>query len=152
MRELVNVNERRPLWDAFGDFDNLFEGFFSPRRMLDVERSGAGALVPAIDVSENDNEYKIRAEIPGVKKEDLNVSVQDGVLTINAESRYEDEEKKEGRVIRQERRYGKFVRSIRLGNDVDTSKVKAEYKDGILELVLPKLDEVKPKAISVDIN
>ena len=149
MNELVNVNERRPFWAPFSDFDDLFEGFFSPRS---VSRSVEGALVPAIDVTEGDNEYRIRAEIPGVKKEDLHVSVQDGVLTINAESKYEDEEKKEGRVIRQERRYGKFVRSMRLGKDVDSSNVKAEYKDGILELTLPKVEEVKPKKISIDIS
>ena len=142
MNELVNVNERRPFWAPFSDFDDLFEGFFSPRR---VSRNVEGALVPAIDVTEDDNEYKIKAEIPGVKKEDLHVSVQDGVLTINAE-------KKEGRVIRQERRYGKFVRSMRLGKDVDSSNVKAEYKDGILELTLPKVEEVKPKKISIDIS
>ena len=149
MNELVNVNERRPFWGPFSDFDDLFEGFLSPRRM---SRSGEGALVPVIDVTENDNEYMIKAEIPGVKKEDLHVSVQDGVLTINAESKYEDEEKKEGRVIRQERRYGKFVRSMRLGKDVDSSNVKAEYKDGVLELKLPKVEEVKPKTISIDIS
>ena len=150
MNELVNVNERRPLWGAFTDFDELFEGFFSPRR---ISRSTEGnALVPAIDVSETENEYLIKAEIPGVKKGDLDVSVQDGVLTINAESKYENEEKKEGRVIRQERRYGKFVRSMRLGKDVDSSNVKAEYKDGVLEIKLPKLEEVKPKKIAIDIN
>ena len=149
MNELVNVNERRPFWGPFSDFDDLFEGFLSPRR---ISRSAEGALVPAIDVSENDNEYVIKAEIPGVKKEDLHVSVQDGVLTINAESKYEEEEKKEGRVIRQERRYGKYVRSMRLGKDVDSSNVKAEYKDGVLELKLPKVEEVKPKKIAIDIS
>lgn len=150
MNELTNVNERRPLWGAFTDFDDLFEGLFSPRR---VSRSIEGnALVPVIDVAETDNEYLIKAEIPGVKKEDLNVSVQDGVLTINAESKYEDEEKKEGRLIRQERRYGKFVRSMRLGKDVDSSNVKADYNDGVLELKLPKIEEVKPKKIAIDIS
>lgn len=150
MSEIVNVNERRPLWSAFSDFDDLFEGLLSPRRL--VRNVESGALVPAIDVEESDNEYLIKAEIPGVKKEDLNVSVQDGMLTINAESKYEDEEKKDGRLIRQERRYGKFVRSMRLGKDVDSTKVKAEYKDGILELRLPKVEEVKPKKIAIDIN
>ena len=149
MNELVNVKERRPLWGPFSDFDDLFEGLLSTRG---ISRNVEGALVPAIDVTENENEYMIKAEIPGVKKEDLHVSVQDGVLTINAESKYEDEEKKEGRVIRQERRYGKFVRSMRLGKDVDSSDVKAEYKDGILKLKLPKVEEVKPKKISIDIS
>lgn len=150
MTELVNVNERRPLWGEFNDFDDLFAGFFGPRRLS--RPVDGGGLVPAIDVVENDNEYLIKAEIPGVKKEDLNVSVQDGMLTINAESRYEDEQKKDGRLIRQERRYGKYVRSMRLGKDVDSSKVKAEYRDGILELKLPKVEEVKPKKIAIDIN
>ena len=150
MKEIVNANERRPRWSAFGDFDDLLEGFFSPRRF--VQNAEGGALVPAIDVSETENEYLIKAEIPGVKKEDVNVSVQDGVLTINAESRYENEEKKDGRLIRQERRYGKYVRSMRLGKDVDPDRVKAEYKDGVLELKLPKLEEVKPKKIAIDIN
>lgn len=150
MKELVNVNERRPLWGTFSDFDDLFEGFLSPRRA--IQNVEGGALVPAIDVSETDNEYLIRAEIPGVKKEDVNVSVQDGMLTINAESKYEDEEKKDGRLIRQERRYGKYVRSMRLGKDVDSGEVKAEYKDGVLELRLPKAEEVKPKKIAIDVN
>ena len=150
MKELINVNERRPLWGGFSDFDDLFEGFFSPRRSS--PSTDGGALVPAIDVTETDNEYLIKAEVPGVKKEDLDVSVQDGVLTINAESKYESEEKKEGRLIRQERRYGKYVRSMRLGKDVDSAKVKAEYKDGILELKLPKVEEVKPKKIAIDID
>ncbi len=150
MTELVNVNERRPLWGEFSDFDDLFAGLFGPRRLS--RPADGGGLVPAIDVVENDNEYLIKAEIPGVKKEDLNVSVQDGMLTINAESRYEDEQKKDGRLIRQERRYGKYVRSMRLGKDVDSSRVKAEYRDGILELKLPKVEEVKPKKIAIDIN
>jgi HSP20 family protein len=75
------------------------------------------------------------------------------VLTINAESHYEHEDRQEGgRVIRQERRYGKYVRSIRLGKDVDEEKVKANYKDGVLELELPKVEEVKPKKISVNVS
>jgi len=73
-------------------------------------------------------------------------------LTINAESRYQHEDKEQGRVIHQERRYGKYVRSIRLGKDVDESNVKANYNDGVLELELPKLEEVKPKKIEITVN
>jgi len=150
MRALVNTYDRRPLWGSPSELDNIFEGFFSPRRT--VQSIDSGTFVPAVDVSETDNEYRVKAEMPGVKKADLNVNVQDGVLTINAESRYEDEEKKDGRVIRQERRYGKYSRAMRLGKDVDASGVKAEYKDGVLELTLPKLEEVKPKKISITVN
>ena len=150
MRELVNANDRRQLFGARHDFDSLFEGLFSPRRS--VQSLDGSTFMPAVDVSETDNEYRIKAEVPGVKKEDLNVNVQDGILTINGESRFEDEEKKDGRLIRQERRYGKYSRSMRLGKDVDSSGVKAEYKDGVLELTLPKLEEVKPKKIAITVN
>ena len=150
MRDLASVNDRRPRVRAFGDFDDLFGRFFeSPWAIQDVDGK---VFVPAVDVSENENEYRVKADIPGVKKEDLNVSVQDGILTISGESRYQDEEKKDGRVIRQERRFGKYSRSMRLGKDVDTSNLKAEYKDGVLELTLPKLEEVKPKKIAIDVN
>ena len=150
MRDLASVSERRPRVRAVGDFDELFGRFFeSPWAIQDADSK---AFAPAVDVSENENEYRVKADIPGVKKEDLNVSVQDGILTISAESKFEDEEKKEGRVIRQERRYGKYSRSMRLGKDVDTSNVKAEYRDGVLELTLPKVEEVKPKKIAIDVN
>jgi HSP20 family protein len=72
-------------------------------------------------------------------------------LTINAETRYENEHKEDGRIIRQERRYGKFVRSMRLGDEVDKEKVEAEYKDGVLSLRLPKAEAVKPKKIEVNV-
>ncbi|HLQ24411.1 MAG TPA: Hsp20/alpha crystallin family protein [Acidiferrobacterales bacterium] len=129
------------------DFDNLFEGFFRPLRRFG-EVTGQG-LVPAIDVTERDNEYLIRAEMPGVPKDAIEVTLADGVLTISGESREEHEEKEGNRVIRQERRYGKYTRSLRLDTQIDEKKVKANYKDGILELVLPKADEVKPKKIAV---
>ena len=94
----------------------------------------------------------MRAELPGIKKEDLDVSINEGILTINAESRFEHEDKEKGRVIRQERRYGKYVRSMRLGGEVDEDNVAADYSDGVLTLTLPKADKVKPKKIAVNVN
>ncbi|MFW2440979.1 MAG: Hsp20/alpha crystallin family protein [Arenicellales bacterium] len=152
MSNIVQQPGREVGWELFNNnLDDVFEGFFRPYTVRPGDITG-GSLIPAIDLHENDNSYTVRAEIPGVKKEDVDVTVHDGVLTINAETRYENEEKEDGRVIRQERRYGKYVRSIRLGNDVDESQVKANYKDGILELALPKVEEVKPKKISIDVN
>ncbi|MEA1888950.1 MAG: Hsp20/alpha crystallin family protein [Pseudomonadota bacterium] len=152
MSNIVQKPGREVGWGLFNNnLDDVLEGFFRPYAVKPGDVAGGG-LVPAIDLHENDNSYTVRAEIPGVKKEDVDVTVHDGVLTINAESRYENEEKEDGRVIRQERRYGKYVRSIRLGKDVDENQVKASYKDGILELVLPKVEEVKPKKISIDVN
>ncbi len=142
---IASRNGLRWFDDDFGDF---FEGFFRPARLIEPTRNG----VPAVDVSEDDNGYVVRAELPGVKKEDIDVTLEDGVLTISAETKSESEEKNGERVIRQERRYGKYSRSLRLGTQVDEGKVKANYKDGILELALPKSEAVKPKRIAVDVG
>ena len=151
MANIAQKPGREVGWGLFNNnLDDVFEGFFRPYAAN--QDNTAGSLVPAIDLHETDSSYSIRAEIPGVKKEDIDVTVHDGVLTINAESRYENEEKSEGRVIRQERRYGKYVRAIRLGKDVDENNVKASYKDGVLELDIPKVEEVKPKKISIDVD
>jgi HSP20 family protein len=143
---------RSPLARRWNDeFDNLFEGFFRPMRMIDEEAAGTG-LAPRLDVIERDAEFVVQAELPGVKKDDIEVAMENGVLTISAESRSETEEKEGERVIRQERRYGKYLRSLRLGKDVDDKKVRATFKDGILELTLPKAEAVKPKKITVDVG
>jgi len=150
MQKLIR-REDRPL-GRFGfwndDFDRLFEGFLSPARVVEE----AGSLVPAMDVAETEHAYVIKAEIPGVRKEDINVTLENGVLSITGESREEREEKDNGRVIRQERRYGKYVRSLRLGTEVNDKDIRATYKDGILEVTVPKAEAVKPKKIAVDVN
>ncbi len=150
MNSIVKRSDRLPGWDLFNDLDRFFDGFIrTPRNW---EGAGSGAIVPAIDVTETESEYHVKAELPGVSKDDLDVSIQDGVLSINAETKYEKEEKKEGRIVRQERQYGKIVRSMRLGDDVDTENVKADYKDGVLSLTLPKLASVQPKKIDVSVS
>jgi len=132
------------------DFGRLFENFLPPIRWAE-EDAGQG-IAPRLDVVERDNEFVVKAEMPGIKKDDIEVSLESGVLTIKAETRSETEEKEGDRVIRQERRYGQYLRSLRLGKEVDEKKVKANYKDGILELVLPKAEEVKPKKIAVNVG
>lgn len=132
------------------DFDNMLEGFFRPMRWAQEEASQG--LIPRLDVVERDQEFVVKAEMPGINKEDIDISLENGVLTITAESKSETEEKEGDRVIRQERRYGKYVRSLRLGKEVDDKQVKASYKDGILELTLPKAEEVKPKKINVNLG
>ena len=131
------------------DFNSLFENFLQPMRWAEEEASQG--LVPRLDVVERDNEFVVKAEMPGMKKDDIEVSLENGVLTITAETKSETEEKEGDRVIRQERRYGKYLRSLRLGKEIDDRKVKATYRDGVLELVLPKAEAVKPKKISVDV-
>lgn len=142
---------RGPLARRFNDdFGNLFEGFFQPLRW--VEEEASEGVTPRMDVIERDNEFVVKTEMPGVKKDDIEISLENGVLTISAETKSESETKEGDRVIRQERRYGKYLRSLRLGKEIDEKKVKANYKDGILELTLPKAEEVKPKKITVGVG
>ncbi|RTZ58552.1 MAG: hypothetical protein DSZ33_05735 [Gammaproteobacteria bacterium] len=138
-----------PRWP--GVYEDLFENFFRPVRNGDEK--AAGGLIPAMDIVEQDDAYKIIVDLPGVTQDDIDVTVHEGVLTINAERKAENIEKDDqGRVIRQERRYGKYIRSVKLAQDVQEDKVEAKYKDGVLELVLPKKEEVKPKKISVNVE
>jgi len=131
-------------------FESMLDNFFSPMR--DVDESVQGNLTPAVDISETENEYLVRAELPGINKEDVHVTLENGILTLSAETRSESEERDGERVIRQERSYGKYVRSLRLGKGINDQAVKASYKNGILEIVVPKAEEVKPKVIDVDIQ
>jgi HSP20 family protein len=104
---------------------------------------------PSIDVIDRDQEIQIKAEVPGIEKDDLSVTVTDRTLTIKGESRHE-EESGEGELHRREIRTGSFARTLTLPEDVDGSKAKANYKDGLLELRLPKLRRSKRHAVKVD--
>jgi HSP20 family protein len=109
------------------------------------------AWAPALDVREDKDKFVIRAELPGLKREDIDVSLQDGALVISGERKFEKTE--EGvEVHRQERYYGKFERTLTLPEPVAADKVKAEYKDGVLTVTLPKTEEAKPKKIDVSVN
>jgi HSP20 family protein len=146
MNDIVRPSARGLFND---DLESLFESFFRPVRGTAPE--GGKGLVPPVDVIEKDNEFVVSVELPGVAKEDIDVTVHNGMLTINAESK-SDLGTEQARVIRQERRFGKYVRSMRLGTDIDETRVKASVRDGILELVLPKAEEVKPKKIDVEVG
>jgi HSP20 family protein len=152
MNRLIN-RESAPLarWRLLDDeFGRSFDNFFSPIRW--IEEAAGQSISPAVDVVERENDFLVRTDLPGIKKEDINVVLEDGVLTISAESKFERDEKNGDRLVRQERHYGRYVRSLRLGTQVDDKKVKANYRDGVLELTLPKAEEAKPKKISVDVN
>ena len=105
---------------------------------------------PLVDISEDDKEYCIRTELPGVKKEEVKVTVENGVLSISGERKYEKEEKNR-KYHRIERAYGNFLRSFSLPDDADGSKVSAEFKDGVLNVHLAKDEKAKPKAIEVKV-
>lgn len=148
------MNEKKmKVWEPFrdlvsmrDDMDRLFETFFGtqPQSMDDFWR-------PAIDIEENNGNLMVRAEIPGMTKEDIRVSVQEDLLTISGERKQENETR-DKTYHRIERCYGKFRRMIRLPAQVDADKVKASYKDGVLKVTLPKPESLKPKHIDVEIK
>lgn len=149
---LLNQDTRAPLarfglWE--NDVDRVFDTFLRPMRWIE---EAAGDLAPALDVRERADDFLIAAELPGVKKEDIDITLENGVLTISAESKTDNETKEGERLVRQERRYGKYSRSLRLGTQVNEKAIKASYKDGVLELILPKAEEVKPKKITVNVQ
>ena len=149
MRAIVRTPRQRRWGWLDDDFDQMFEGFLRPMQLTGDTTSRD--LVPAVEVSETEDQYVVRAEMPGVRKDDIDVNLEDGILTISAETRSETEEREGERVIRQERRFGKYLRSLRLGTDVDATRVKAVYRDGVLELSLPKAEQSKPKKIEVKV-
>src|SRR5574337_194029 len=135
-------------WDPFRELeevsDRLNRMFARPAA---ARTNGKETLIvadwtPSVDISETEGEYQIKAEIPDVKKEDVKVTLEDGVLTIQGERKQEKEEKGK-KYHRIERSYGRFVRSFTLPDTVDEGKVRAEYADGVLHLHLPKSEKAK---------
>lgn len=120
------------------------------RRTGDEEAAFFADWAPAIDVQETDKEYLLKADLPEVKKEDVKVDIKEGVLTVEGERKQEKEEKGK-KFHRIERSYGKFVRRLALPVDVDETKVGAEFKDGVLNVHLPKSASAKPHTIDVKV-
>ncbi len=106
---------------------------------------------PVVDITEDEKEYVIKAEIPEMKKEEIKINVHDDVLSVSGERKYEQEEKGK-KYHRVERSYGSFMRSFTLPEDADGSKIAAEYRDGVLKLHLPKTDKAKSKAVEIKIS
>ncbi len=136
----------RDLVSAWTDMDRFFNTYFG---RYPEERDGF--WTPAIDIEENNGNIMVRAEIPGMKKEDIKVLVRDNMLSVSGE-RKQEKETKNKTYHRIERCYGKFVRNITLPSEVDAAKIKATYKDGVLNVTLPKPESIKPKEIDVEIK
>lgn len=128
------------------NFESALRRFFAPVAF----ETGTPALKMRIDVAENDNAYEVKADIPGVKKEDINVRIDGNVVQIDAEVKREKETKGDGdKVLRSERYYGSVSRTFSLADDVDDSKAEAKYADGVLTLKLPKKATVASKKVTV---
>lgn len=138
-------------WDPFREMMQLRR---SVDRMIDeASLTGAGWDEPMrwalpVDVIEDEDAYVLKASLPGVKPDDINITYDNRVLTLSAEYQA-DEEKKNERYLLRERRFGSFSRSITLSNQVDSTKIEASFEHGVLTLRLPKSEEVKPRRIPI---
>ncbi len=134
------------------DLDSFLPSHFWEPQSWSGGKSKDGTFPPRIDVEENKSGYRVSAELPGVDKKDLHVSIEDGVLKIEAELESEDKEEKDGRIIRSERHYGKFLRQFSVGKDIQESDIKAEFKNGLLKIDLPKPNDLKSEARKISIS
>jgi len=142
----------RPFRDMISiqdEMNRLFDDFFG--RPITRPEWAEAAWCPCVDVSETKDDVIINTEIPGMSKDDVKVSVQDNILTLSGEKKQEKVEK-DANYHRMERSYGSFSRSFTLPTSVQPDKVKANYKDGILRITLPKSEEVKPKQIPITVE
>jgi len=131
------------------EMDRLWDSFFEERPRKKGEE--IGEWMPAIDLSETNNDIIMKAELPGIDPKDIDISLTNDVLTIKGEKKQEKEEKEEDYHLI-ERSYGSFIRSIRLPKDVQSDKISASYKNGILKVILPKSEEAKKKEIKIKVE
>lgn len=141
-RDLVSIQDEmnRLFNDFFGRVPSRFEGDLNPSEWS-----------PSVDISETKDNIVVKAEVPGLKKEEIKITLQDNVLTLKGERKQEKEEK-ETNFYRMERSYGSFSRSFNLPSAVQADKIRANYKDGVLNITLLKTEEFKPKHIPIEIS
>ncbi len=144
-------------WEPYRDlpathdrFNRLFNETFS-RVLGDVGDLSTRSWAPEVDIYETDQSVVLKAELPGVNPKDAEIRIQDGTLYLKGERKFENEVKEEN-YHRVERAYGSFTRSFALPSSIDSEKAKAEYKDGVLTLTMPKREEAKPKTIQINLS
>ncbi len=145
---IVRWEPFRDLLSAQREFDRLFREAFGSFGEGEVSTR---TWAPAVDIYETGNDIVVRAELPGIKPDEVEVKVEDNTLYLKGERKFE-KETKEDNYHRIERTYGSFARSFSLPNSIDAEKVAAEYKDGLLTLTLPKREEAKPKTIKINVK
>lgn len=144
----------RPMRDMVGiqdEMNRMFDRFFSRDLWDEQEGISPASWYPFMDISEDKDEFRVQAELPGMKKDDVDITYTNGVLKIEGE-RKQQKEDKDVNYHRVERVYGKFCRTFQLPTQVQQDKISADFKDGILSVRLPKAEEVKPKQIQVKIS
>jgi|VirMetMinimDraft_7_1064189.scaffolds.fasta_scaffold35342_3 HSP20 family protein len=135
--------------DSLFDLDNLFNHFWTPEISKEMR---ADFFSPRVDIKEKKGKYEIIVDLPGVNKDDLSVTLDNGVLTIEACTQEEKTEEEEGKVIRKERRSGKYMRSFNLGPNIKEADIKAKFKNGILNLTVPQAEEAVVEAKRIEVS
>jgi len=137
---------------SFDEFDNFFDDFLSHRwpRLLDFNfPAGFDRGFPKIDIIDHDNDIEVQAALPGVKKEDLDVTINNQTLTIRTSTKEEKKKEEKGKYFRREITRGEFQRTVSLPDNVDDTNVKAAFNDGILTITIPKTEKSKRKTIEI---
>jgi len=136
-----------PVARLFDELDSMLSGGFDW-----TGRELTGRMYPPVDITESEKDYTIKADLPGLSKEDIRVNVADGTLSITGEKKHEVEKKEKDRYYHFERSYGRFTRSFSLPAHVDGTNIEAKYVNGVLEVHLKKTEESRPKAIEVKVE
>lgn len=144
---IVRFDPFRELDRLQSEVNRLFEGYTTTPDRAPSGQTGR-LWSPSVDVAENENEIVLRAEVPGMRQEDIDIELTGDTLTLRGERKFENEERREN-YVRVERSYGRFQRSFTLGVPVQHDGVKATYRDGILEVLLPKSEETRPRKVQV---
>ena len=146
------INWRPRSYDLFREFGDMDDRLFGLTLFPSLEKNLFKSGWPALDVAEDKNTITVKADLPGLKQEEIEVNVEeDDILTIRGERKTEAESRDKN-YYKVERMYGAFERTLQLGVPIDKEKIKATYKNGVLEIVLPKIEKTKPKQIKVDVN
>lgn len=153
----MNRVKLNPQANSLFDLDNFFNGFYQPAPAVkSAAKTADRVFSPRIDIYELEQGYQLIAELAGFSKDKINITVDDSVLTIEANNEVieneTDPEQAKGKVLRKERISGKFARSFNLGQDIDAAGIKAEFKDGLLTLNVPKVEESVKKPLQIDIH
>lgn len=148
MNGLTRFSPRSDLRNLQREVDRVFDTFFRPSRESDEESSAMWR--PRVDLAETDDAYQIHVDVPGMRKEDIDINFQNGQLTVSGERRAETSESDEKRnYMRVERSYGRFYRSFSLPNTVAIDQIEANYENGVLNIRVPKTEEQRPRRIEI---
>ena len=142
-------------WKDFGSLqeriNRMFDDTIRTLHPTDGEELEKGTWAPAVDIYETNDSFVVSADLPGLNKDEIQIDLKDNTLTLKGEKKFEEKVSKDN-YIRVERAYGSFVRSFTLPQNVDPEKIKAKYKEGVLEVTIPKKEDAKPKQIKVELS